>query len=215
MMTRRWAVWCVLSALPAMAQQRDFLTADEVDQVRLAQEPNERLKLYLHFAQQRLDLLQQMFAKEKPGRSAMIHDLLEDYTKIIDAIDTVADDALKRKLAIDEGVGAVAKAEKEMLEALEKLAEARPKDYSRYEFALKQAIDTTADSLELSKQDVAERAKEVVTKAVEEKKEREAVMQPKDLEEKRAEEKKAAAAEAKQKKAPTLRRKGETTPEKK
>jgi hypothetical protein len=159
--------------------------------------------------------VQQLFSKDKPGRSAMIHDLLEDYTKIIDAIDTVSDDALKRKIAMDEGTAAVAKTEKEMLDVLEKLGEGRPKDYSRYEFALKQAIDTTTDSLDLAKQDLASRAKEVVTKEAVEKKERESVMQPKDLEEKKAEEKKAAAAESKQRKPPTLRRKGEVPEEKK
>jgi hypothetical protein len=202
----------LLAALPATGQKRDFLTADEIDQVRLAQEPNERLKLYLHFARQRLDQVQQLFATEKPGRSAMIHSLLEDYTKIIDAIDTVSDDALKRKLAIDEGTAAVAKEEKEMLDVLEKLSERRPKDYSRYEFVLKQAVETTADSLEQAKTDLAARAKDVLVREAEEKKEREAVMQPKDLEEKRAEEKKAAAAESKQRKPPTLRRKGEAAP---
>src|SRR2546422_7045688 len=199
---------CLALALP-VAAERDFLTADEADQVRLAQIPNDRLKLYVHFAQQRLDLLKQMFASKKPGRSALIHDTLEDYSQIIEAIDTVTDDALKRKVAVDEGVAAVASAEKGMLPVLKKFEESRPPDFSRYEFSLKQAIETTADSLELSEEDLTARSTQVQTKAKREKEEIESVMQPKDLEEKKAEEKKAAADQKKQRKPPTLLRKGE------
>ncbi|MGH9722069.1 MAG: hypothetical protein ACRD8O_17820, partial [Bryobacteraceae bacterium] len=131
---KQLALFLVLAA--PLAAQRDFLTAHEVDQIRLAQEPNERLKLYIHFARQRVDLLQQLFAKYNAGRSSMIHDTLDHYTKIIEAIDTVSGDALKRKLPLDEGIGAVANAEKEMLAILQKFDDDSAPDYKRYQFSL-------------------------------------------------------------------------------
>jgi len=206
----RALVLLLIYVLSSAAQDRDFLTADEADQVRLAQEPNLRLNLYLHFAKQRLDLIQQAVAQEKPGRSKLIHDLLEDYTKIIDAIDTVSDDALKRKLAIGEGAKSVASAEKEMLSALEKIQASNPKDIGRYQFVLDQAIETTKDSVELAAVDLKDRSVEIETKVKKEKQELEALMNPEEVKAKRESEKK----EVEQKrKAPTLRRKGEVAKE--
>jgi hypothetical protein len=198
----------LLAVPPLLAQQRDFLTGDETDQVRLAQDPNDRLKLYVHFAKQRLNIAKSALSKEKAGRSILVHDALEDYGQIIDAIDTVSDDALKRKLDIKEGMAAVAASEKELLEGLEKIQESQPQDIARYEFVLKQAIDTTRDSLDLSQEDMASRANAVQAQAEKEKKDLESMMQPKDLEAKKAEEKKAAQTENKRK-PPTLYRKGE------
>lgn len=194
----------------AFAQERDFLTADEADQVREAQDPNDRVKLYILFARQRLDLLQQMVSKEKAGRSAMIHDTLEDYTKIIEAIDTVADDALKRKLPINIGMASVTAAEKEMAEALQKIEAMQLKDRARYDFALKNAIETTQDSAELSAQDLTVRAGEVAEQEKKQKAERDALMPAKEQEKKKAAEKEDDAKP--KRKAPTLRRPGEVTP---
>ena len=206
---KHWLVLLFLLGVGPLFAERDFLTADETDQVRAAQDPNDRMKLYVHFAKQRLNLAQSVLSKEKAGRSILAHDAFEDYTQIIDAIDTVSDDALKRKLDIKEGMDAVAAGEKEMLAGLEKIQESQPKDLARYEFALKQAIESTRDSIDLSQQDLSARSAEVQAKEEKEKKQLESMMSTTDLAAKKAEEKKEAQAEEKKRKAPTLYRKGE------
>jgi aromatic ring-cleaving dioxygenase len=201
---------CALLAAPVVAQQqRDYLTVDEGDQIREAQDPNERMALYIHFAKQRLSQVDHWLAKEKAGRSVLIHDALDDYANIIDAIDAVADDALQRKLNVKLGLSAVVTAESEMLVRLQKIQDSRPKDMARYDFVLKQSIDGTNDSLDLARQDPAERAAAIAARQAKEKKELEAAMTPTEREAKKAEDAKVAQ-EKEKKKAPSLLRPGET-----
>lgn len=214
----------VIMITHASAQQKDFLTSDEADQIRVAQEPNMRLRVYLHFAQQRVDLIEQALKKEKAGRAGLIHEYLEEYTKIIEALDIVADDATKRKIVIEEGISAVIKEEKAMLAKLQAIADAAPKDIGRYQFALTQALETTEDSLDMAKQDVEARRNAVAEADQRRKAERDSLTKavegaegkalPKTeaaKSEKRAAD--AASPDAEQKvtgrKPPTLRRKGE------
>lgn len=202
----------LLLAAPLLFADRDFLTADEADQIREAQEPNLRLTLYAKFAKYRVSMVQQLLAKEKAGRSILVHDTLEDYSGILDAIDDVTDDALKRKQDVALGLKAVADMEKEVLPILQKIQDSNPKDMARYEFVLKQAIETTGDSLELAQKDVGARSADVAAREEREKKKLESMSTPTELAEKKAQEKKEAEAESKQRKAPTLRRKGEVAP---
>jgi len=203
---------CLLLAAP-LAAQRDFLTADEVEQIRDAQEPNLRLKLYSNFARERVNLIKGLLSKDKSGRSALIHDTLDEYCKILDALDTVADDALSRKADVKLGLDAVAAVEKEMLPLLQKFQDSHPRDLERYDFVLKQAIDSTTDSLEAAQEDLGKRTSEVEAREQKEKQERLDSMSPVEREGKQADEKKAeqkkADEEDKQKKAPTLYRPGE------
>ena len=203
---------CLMLAAQA-APQHDFLNSSEVQQVREAQEPNLRLKLYADFSKARIDLVKNLLGKDKPGRSVMIHDVLEEYCKILDAIDTVADDAIARHLDVQAGLGAVAAIEKDMLPLLRKFQDSQPKDLDRYDFVLQQAIETTTDSLDAAQEDLGKRTEEVKSRVDQEKRERMESMSPVEREAKQAADQKAAekqaADEQKQKKAPTLYRPGE------
>jgi hypothetical protein len=201
---------------PLAAQQRDFLTADEIDQIKEAQEPNLRLKLYADFAKLRVDLVKNLLGKEKTGRSILIHDTLDQYSKILDAIDTVADEASVRRTDIKIGLAAVASTEKAMLPVLKQIADSHPKDLERYEFSLTQAIETTTDSLDLAEQDLGKRAGDVEKREKAQKKAMDAEMSPIEKEgqqageaKKQPDDQKAADDAAPKRKPPTLLRPGE------
>lgn len=193
-----------------VAQDRDFLTPDEVDQIRETQEPNARLALYVHFAKERIDLVQQYLAKDKPGRSLFIHNTLEDYSHIIEAMDMVSDDALKRHVALDTGIMAVLNSEKQFLDALTKVQSSEPHDLERYRFVLQQAIDTTSDSRDMAMEDSKRRGAELTAAEAKEKKEREAAMPTKEVAERK---KDADKQEQPKKKIPSLYRPGEKKPD--
>ena len=212
-------VWKVLAciavaAVGVSAWQRDFLNADEIDQIREAQEPNLRLKLYADVAKARIDLVKNMLSKDKPGRSGMIHDALEDYSKILDAIDTVADGAAAKKTDIKPGLTIVANMYKALLPELKKIEDSHPKDVDRYDFALTQAVETTNDSLDLANEDLGKRGRDVEAKQDKAKKTMQGDMAPaggvKAAEDKKKADDADSTDDKPKRKPPTLMRPGET-----
>ena len=205
------------AVMPAFAE-RDFLTADEIEKVREAQLPNDRLKLYALLARQRLDQLDRLLSKDRKGRSLTARELLEDYSNIIDAIDTVSDDALKRGADITEGTTAVTGSEKNFLTLLQKIRDRAPADMDLYEIALKEAIASTSDSMDLAKVDTGARAAQLSAEDKKLKEEAEQALAAEDSKGKPVAEAKNTA-DAKpddgkpKRKPPTLLKPGEKAPE--
>lgn len=83
------------AAAPAKAQQTDYLTPEEVAQVRDAQEANERVKLFLGFAQDRFGRFQAALA-EKDAQSDALDDLLNDFINAVDDTAEALDMAMER-----------------------------------------------------------------------------------------------------------------------
>lgn len=206
----RFLVLLAVACLPAAAQ-RDFLTPDEVEQLRLVQEPGPRLQLYLKFARQRVDMLEQLFAKRQTGRSGLIHDTLEQVTQIIEAIDLNIDDAIRRQKPIEK-LDDVVREQKQLLAKLEAMAAREEPDRARYQFALEQALETLRDSIEMNEQDLKERTLSVQEKEKALREEREQLMSPErkaelEKERERIEAEKQGVAPGKKK--PTLLKPGE------
>ena len=153
------ALFFCFAFLPAYArsgQQREFLTPDEIDQVREAQEPPDRMKLYVLFARTRLERIEKEMGKASKDRGGMVHDLLYDYDRLIDAIDDLAALAkTKTVLSMRKGLDAAVRAEPEFLKRLKDLQDKNPTDLEEYRYILQQAIDSTQDSYDDLKEQLA------------------------------------------------------------
>lgn len=219
---RRWPILVLLcatfaTAIPALAD-KDFLTEDEIEKVREAQLPNDRLKLYIVFARQRMDQLQRLLAKDKKGRSAEARELLENYASIIDAIDTVSDDALQRGVDITEGTVAVKTAEKRFAGQLQQIRDRNLPDVDLYSIALTEAIEGTNDSLDLASEDPSARGAKLSAEDKKAKKDAEQTLAAEDGKGKPADATAAADVarsddDKPKRKPPTLLRPGEKPPD--
>jgi len=206
-----------LVAAPAFGQEilmtKDFLTEFEADQIRLAQDPNERIPAYLQFAQLRMALIDQLMAKEELGRGAKVHDNISEVARIIEAVDMVVDDALLRDADISKTVMPLLNTERELLSRLVAIQDKDPDDLWRYEFVLEDAIDILEDSIEITSEDLTARKSGLIEADGAEKAAREKTMSQKRLEEvQQAEQEQQKEEKEQERKRPSLLKKGETLP---
>lgn len=146
---------CLLAVTSgAFAQRhRDPLTQEEIAQVRDASwEPQQRLKLYVQFARDRLVKLEEMRNNPKTNdRARKTHDMLDDFLLIYDELNDNLDTYVDRKDDIRKPLKLVIEADTEFqakLRALKDAADVPRQQAQQYEFVLTNAIETLDTSAE-------------------------------------------------------------------
>jgi hypothetical protein len=157
---------CVVFAVSflstAWAQgHRDPLNPIEVDQLRdAAQEPAERLKLYIQFARARLTSIEQMRADPKvTDRAQQTRDRLQDFLDVYDEMNDNIDTFVGRKADLRKPLKTVIEADTEFqakLRGLKGSLDAKKDEVSQYDFLLTNVLDTVDTSLQDHRQLLSE-----------------------------------------------------------
>lgn len=154
----------LLAALLTQGQRRrghDALTSLEVDQLRDAMvQPEQRLKLYVTFARDRMTKLEQMRSNPKiTDRAQQTHDMLSDFLAVYDELNDNVDMFVGRKDDIRKPLKLVIEADIEFqskLRALKDAANTDAAESKQYEFLLSNAIETVDASADEHRSTVAE-----------------------------------------------------------
>ena len=161
----------LLLSLAASARRRDPLTEAEADQLReVATEPYKRLKLYIKFAEARLMAIDQVRVDPKlaKDRGKQIHDLLEDFTAILDEINDNLDQYQGRPLSKDDrkdfkkGLKEVIEADERFdlrLRTLQSAAQNDPetrKEWPDFRFVLQDAQDALKSNADMAREYIEE-----------------------------------------------------------
>lgn len=137
--------------------QKDYLSTIEADKVRDAETPNERIALFLTFAEDRLKKIQYELEHPSSDKHAeMMNGLLNAYVGCVDDAADLIQLGIEKQQNIRKGIDMMASRTKGFLETLQKIPTEGP-DGEMYKDNLSDAIEGTQDA---SKE--AEQAKKTV-----------------------------------------------------
>jgi len=145
------AACCLLAASrPAHARQatqKDYLSNLEADKIRDAESVNERIRLFLTFADDRLKKFQYELEHPSSNRHAdMLNSLLNAYVGCVDDAADLIQLGIEKQDNIRQGVDLMATRTKDFLVILEKLS-AEGAEREIYKDNLDDAIEGTRDAL--------------------------------------------------------------------
>jgi hypothetical protein len=142
-------VGALLTAAPARAQrpEKDYLSDIEADKIRDAETPNERVTLYLTFADDRLKKFQYELEHPSPNKHReMLNYLMNSFGGCIDDAADVIQISLGKQENIRQGIDLMTTKAKGFLEILQKYAKEGP-ELEIYKDNLDDAIEGTQDAL--------------------------------------------------------------------
>jgi hypothetical protein len=146
-------VSCLLAAAPlalvraAPPPQKDYLSAVEADKIRDAETVNERITLFLTFADDRLKKFQYELDHPSTNRHGdMLNSLLNAYVGCVDDAADLIQLGLEKQDNIRKGIDLMASRTKEFLAVLEKLSTDGP-ERELYQENLDDAIEGTRDAM--------------------------------------------------------------------
>jgi len=140
------------TSLAGWAQQKgDYLTADEQDTLREAQDPSERIKIYLEFEQARLDRFDNFRSKPADPRydnGAYMDGLLTQFIGLNDELKDWIDDQYDRNGDMRRGLRLLLDAGPKQLEQLRRIQQSPDSNTAVYADSLRDAIDDATDTLD-------------------------------------------------------------------
>jgi hypothetical protein len=144
-------VSCMLAAAPLVRartpQQKDYLSALEADKIRDAETVNERIKLFLTFADDRLKKFQYELDHPSTNRHGdMLNSLLNAYVGCVDDAAELIQLGIEKQDNIRQGIELMTARTKEFLVALEKLS-TDGAERELYKDNLDDAIEGTRDAM--------------------------------------------------------------------
>ena len=145
------------ASLLAQSVDKDYLTNTEADKIRDAETPNERIKLFILFADDRIKKFQ--YELEHPSQNnheQMLNYLLNAYIGCVDDAADLVQLGIEKQQNVRSGVDLMAEKTKEYLEVLNRV-KADAKEIEMYKENLDDAIEGTQDA-----QKDAEKAKKSV-----------------------------------------------------
>jgi hypothetical protein len=135
------------AAAAAPPQKKDYLSSLEADKIRDALDNNQRIKLFLDFAADRLKKFQYELDHPSPrGHADMLNSLLNAYVGCVDDAADRIQEGVEHQENIHVGINLLIKRGGEFLPILEKLAAEGPES-QLYKETLDDAIEGTHDAI--------------------------------------------------------------------